>query len=148
MRSVRQRRQVPYTPAKMFDLVGDVDAYPEFLHWCRGASVDVVSDAEVVATVEVGIGGVRRYFTTRNLLSRPDSITMELISGPFSEFSGRWRFRTSPGGSCVVELKLDFEVSSIPLEALFAALFEDAVETQVAAFVSRAYAIYGPGADD
>jgi len=148
LRSVRQRRHVPYTPEKMFDLVCDVEAYPEFLHWCRGASVEVVSDVEVAATVEVGIGGARRSFTTRNLLSRPDRITMQLVSGPFSDFSGRWCFQPAPGDSCVVELELDFEVSATPLEMLFAALFEEVVQTQVAAFVSRAHVIYGSGAND
>ena len=127
----------------MFDLVSDVDAYPEFLHWCRGSAVQRFSDTEVVATVEVGIGGIRRSFATRNRLSRPDEITMELVAGPFDDFSGSWRFAAAANGGCTVELKLVFEVSTMPLEMLFASLFEEMVHTQVAAFVSRAHDIYG-----
>ena len=132
----------------MFDLVNDVDAYPDFLHWCRGSSVETVSDTEVVATVVVGIGGMHRSFTTRNTLTRPDEIAMELVAGPFDDFSGSWNFASSANGGSTVELKLAFKVSTTPLEMLFASLFEEMVHTQVAAFVSRAEDIYGDPAGD
>lgn len=148
MRNVRRQHQVPYTPEQMFDLVNDVEAYPDYLHWCRGSFVERVSDTEVVATVEVGIGGIRRSFTTRNTLTRPDEIAMELVAGPFDDFSGSWSFASSANGGSTVELKLAFEVSATPLEMLFASLFEEMVHTQVAAFVSRAHGIYGSVADD
>ena len=147
MRSVRRQHQVPYTPEQMFDLVNDVDAYPDFLHWCRGSSVEKISETEVVATVEVGIGGIRRSFTTRNMLARPGGIAMELISGPFDALNGNWSFAAAAGGGCTVELSLAFEVSATPLEMLFASLFEEVVHTQVAAFVSRAHDIYGSAAE-
>ena len=148
MRSVRRQHQVPYTPEQMFDLVSDIEAYPDFLHWCRGSSVEKTGDSEVVATVEVGIGGIRRSFTTRNRLTRPDEITMELVAGPFDAFSGRWNFAASANGGSTVRLKLAFEVSTTPLEMLFASLFEEMVHTQVAAFVSRADDIYRNVVDD
>ena len=143
LRSVRRQHQVSYTPEQMFDLVSDVDAYPEFLNWCRGSSVKKFSDTEVVATLEVGTGGIRRSFTTRNRLTRPDEITMELVAGPFNDFSGSWSFASADNGGCTVELKLAFEVSTTPLEMVFASLFEEMVHTQVTAFVSRADDIYG-----
>lgn len=143
LRRVRRQHQVCYTPEQMFDLVSDVDAYPEFLNWCRDSSVKQFSDTEVVATVEVGIGGIRRSFTTRNRLTRPDGITMELVAGPFNDFKGSWGFAAAANGGCTVELDLAFEVSTTPLEMLFASLFEEMVHTQVAAFVSRAHDIYG-----
>ena len=147
MRSVRRQLEVSYSAEQMFDLVCDVDAYPEFLNWCRGSSVKKVSDTEVVATLEVGTGGIHRTFTTRNRLTRPDEITMELVAGPFNDFSGSWSFAAAANGGCTVELNLAFEVSTTPLEMLFASLFEEMVHTQVAAFVSRAHDIYGNGDD-
>lgn len=132
----------------MFDLISDVDAYPDFLHWCRGSSVEKISDSEVVATVEVGIGGIHRSFTTRNRLTRPHKITMELVAGPFDAFSGSWAFSAAADGGCTVELNLAFEVSTAPLEMLFASIFEEMVHTQVAAFVSRADDIYANVVDD
>ena len=148
MRSVRRQRQVPYTPEQMFDLVNDVGAYPDFLHWCRSSSVQRISDTEVVATLKVGTGGIHRSFTTRNKLTRPDEISMELVAGPFEAFSGSWVFSTAASGGCTVELNLAFEVSTAPLEMLFASIFEEMVHTQVAAFVSRADDIYANVADD
>ena len=131
----------------MFDLVNDVDAYPDFLHWCRSSSVERISESEVVATLEVGTGGIHRSFTTRNRVTRPDEITMELVAGPFDAFSGSWVFSAVADGGSAFELKLAFEVSTAPLEMLFASIFEEMVHTQVAAFVSRADAIYENVAD-
>ena len=127
----------------MFDLVNDVAAYPEFLHWCRDSAVERVSDTEVIATLEVGLGGMSKTFTTRNTLERPERIAMELVDGPFRSLTGAWSFRGVETSGCVVGLELDFQVAHMPLESLFAALFEEMVGTQVAAFVARANTLYG-----
>ena len=148
MRRIRRQETLPYTPEQVFDLVNNVAAYPEFMHWCRGSSVEKISDTEVDATVVVGVGGVRRSFTTRNRISRPERIAMELVDGPFDKFSGHWSFAPAPRGGCVVELNLQFEVTSAPLDMLFAALFEEMAHSQVAALVSRADAVFGQGAGD
>ena len=71
-------------------------------------------------------------------MTRPDEITMELVAGPFNDFSGSWSFASAANGGCTIELQLAFEVSTTPLEMLFASLFEEVVHSQVAAFVSRA----------
>ncbi len=132
----------------MFDLVNDVDAYPSFLNWCRDSAVEKVSDTEVVATIEVGIGAMRQSFTTRNFLERPGEIRMELVAGPFDSLTGSWTFAASPDGGCTIGLNLAFEVSTTPLDSLFASLFEELVQTQLVAFVSRADDVHGNAADD
>ena len=129
-------------------MVNNVAAYPEFMHLVRGSSVEQISETEVVATVVVGIGGVHRSVTTRNRFVRPERIAMELVAGPFDNLNGHWSFAPAPSGGCVVELNLQFEVTSAPLDVLFAALFEEAVHSQVAAFVSRADTVYARSIDD
>ena len=143
MRRVRRQQDVPYTPEQMFALVNDVESYPQFMHWCRGSTIERATDAEVVATLEIGIGGLRKRVTTRNTLDRPRRITMDLVAGPFSDLRGNWGFEATPDGGCTVQLNLDFEVVNTPLIVLFATLFEELVQSQVAAFVSRADAVYG-----
>ncbi len=66
MQVVERSAIVGYTPAQMFDLVNDVDRYPEFLPWCVGARVEVLSESEILAAVKVARGLVRMEFTTRN----------------------------------------------------------------------------------
>jgi ribosome-associated toxin RatA of RatAB toxin-antitoxin module len=141
MKSVRRKERVPFSASQMFDLVNDVGAYPEFLHWCRGAKVHHASDEWVEATLEVGIGGLRKELSTRNRLERPSRIAIELLNGPFRSLEGEWGFTEADGG-CEVSLRLDFEVSSMPLKFVFERLFEEIARSQVAAFIERAKEIY------
>ncbi len=142
MRTVGRTESVPYSAAQMFDLVNDIESYPAFLHWCQDAAVERSDATEVVATLDVGLGGIRKQFTTRNTLQRPERISIELVKGPFRSLSGRWDFEDKGSDGCVVGLRLEFEVAHTPLDMMFAALFEEIVRSQVAAFVKRAETRY------
>lgn len=127
----------------MFDLVEDVASYPEFLHWCRSASVSRVSDTVIEATLDIGLRGVHKSFRTRNTSERPSAIQIELISGPFRHLDGCWRFDELTGGGSRVSVTLSFEVSSSPLDRLFSLVFEELARAQMNAFTARARALYG-----
>ena len=143
MRKVRRSERVGYSAGQMFDLVNDIESYPQFLHWCQGARVDRSNETEVVATLEVGLGGVHKRFTTRNALDRPHRMDIELMDGPFRSLHGTWRFEEQTEAGCVVVLELEFEVAHTPLDLMFGMLFEEIVRSQVAAFIQRAGAVYG-----
>jgi coenzyme Q-binding protein COQ10 len=88
---------------------------------------------------------VREKFTSRVTLARPDTITVEYLSGPFEHLANRWDFRPMPGGAVgtQVEFFLEFEFRSRLLQKLIGVLFEEAVHRMVGAFEARAAAIYG-----
>ena len=127
----------------MFDLVNDIESYPEFLHWCQGSRIEHSNDQEVIATLDVGLGGVHKRFTTRNALDRPRRMDIELVDGPFRSLRGTWLFEDRSDAGCIVDLELDFEVAHTPLDMMFGMLFEEIVRTQIAAFVRRAETVYG-----
>jgi ribosome-associated toxin RatA of RatAB toxin-antitoxin module len=127
----------------MFALVNDVEAYPQFLHWCAGARVESRGESYVEATIEIGIAGVQKPFRTRNTLEPPRRITIALVSGPFSRLAGSWEFTDSAGGGADIELSLDYEVSHSPLGFVLAKAFEEVTRSQMSAFVRRADEVYG-----
>ena len=92
MPTVQRSSRVIYSAEQMFDLVNDIEKYPEFLHWCRGARVDVRQGNTIEATLDIGVLGFQRSFRTRNTLRRPDRISIELVSGPFRRLRGEWKF--------------------------------------------------------
>jgi ribosome-associated toxin RatA of RatAB toxin-antitoxin module len=143
MPRVERRAHVPYTTTQMFDLVNDVDSYPQFLHWCRDARVASTSGDTVEAVIDIGLGGIHKSFRTRNTIARPHRIGMTLVSGPFRHLDGSWEFAEAANGGTDVTLALDYEVSNSPLAVVFSAVFEEVARSQMNAFVARARRLYG-----
>ena len=144
MPKVERSARVPYTREQMFDLVNDVEQYPKFLHWCRGARIDVRQGNMMEATLQIGALGFEQSFRTRNTLQRPERIGIDLVSGPFRRLRGEWRFAAANGGTDI-SLALAFDVTLSPFGVVFAKVFEELAAAQMTAFVARATTIYGGG---
>ena len=143
MREVRRTALVPYSAKEMFELVDNVEAYPEFLPWCNDATVQSRDDQTVLATLELHKGGVSKHFTTRNTLKPFEAIDMALVDGPFRHLDGGWRFRDIADDGCEVSLELEFEFDSRVVDLMFGRFFEDILSALVDAFTRRAAAVYG-----
>lgn len=126
----------------MYRLVLDIESYPGFLPWCQAASVAEQDDSQQLAslTMDQRMRGTR--FTTRNLLEQDQSISMQLVDGPFKRLSGVWRFKAIDDDACRVELEMNFEFKSRIFAALMGPAFSKICDTMVAAFVKRADQIY------
>ena len=142
VRRVNRSALVPYSAESMFALVADVRSYPEFLPWCTSAEVHSETDMEQEASIGVGLGALRTEFATRNRLSRPTVIRLQLLDGPFSELRGEWRFEQVGGDGCEVGLELEFSFASRMQDGLFGALFEKVCNELIDAFVRRAHELY------
>lgn len=127
----------------MFELVDNVEAYPEFLPWCNDASEQSRNEKTVVATLELHKGGVSKHFTTRNTLKPFEAIDLALVDGPFRHLDGGWRFRDITDDGCEVSLELEFEFDSRIVDVMFGRFFEDILSALVDAFTRRAAAVYG-----
>ena len=145
MRSVSRSALVPYPAERMYALVDDVEAYPEFLPWCSGAEVLERSETHVVARVDMRRAGLKRSFTTRNTLEPGRSIELALVGGPFSHLAGAWTFEQLGDAGSKVTLSLEFDFESRALDALLGLFFEDTLNSMVDAFTERAARVYGGG---
>jgi len=140
--TVKRSAHVPYTTEQMFDLVNDIEQYPKFLHWCRGARIEQKQGNTVEATLDIGVLGFQQSFRTRNTLKRPERIGIDLVSGPFRRLRGEWRFVAAPDQGSEISLTLTFEVTVSPFGLVFARVFEELAGSQMSAFVDRAGTIY------
>ena len=142
MKTHTETRKLPYTADQMFNLVGDVARYPEFLPWCLGARVKEQREDMLLADLMIGFKMVREKFTSKVWLNRDERrIDVEYINGPFRQLKNHWTFVDEPGG-CRVEFFLEFEFSSVMLQKLIGVLFHEAVRRMVAAFETRAKKLY------
>ena len=146
MRVVSRSALLPFSAVQMFDLVNDVAGYPDFLPWCSDSEILARSNDEMRARLTVARAGFSKSFTTRNRLSRPQSIDLSLVEGPFSDFEGHWRFTQLGEDGCKVEMQLRFSFSQAALNVAFGKIFEQAADSLVDAFCVRARQVYGNAA--
>ena len=143
MHKVERSVLVPHSAAQMFDLVADVEKYPEFMPWCGGAEVQSRTDTGMQASITIAFAGMRQRFTTRNEHEYPSRIDLHLVDGPFSELVGNWKFIPLAEDACKVEFTLTYAFSSRALEAIVGPVFNRIASSFIDSFTKRAQAVYG-----
>jgi ribosome-associated toxin RatA of RatAB toxin-antitoxin module len=143
MHTVKRSVLVPYSAAQMFDLVADVEKYPEFMPWCGGTQVQARDENGMQASVLISFAGLKQRFTTRNLHDYPRRIDLELVDGPFSSLAGHWQFQALSDDACKVVFTLDYAFSSRALEAVVGPVFNRIASSFIDSFTKRAQARYG-----
>jgi len=134
---------IGHSAARMYALVADVDAYPQFLPWCSGTEVRQLDAQRAAATLHVNYHGLRLHFTTENQMDTGALIDMKLVNGPFKHLDGFWRFEPLAKDACKIEFRLSYELSGKLVEKLAGPVFNHIANTLVEVFVKRAVALYG-----
>jgi coenzyme Q-binding protein COQ10 len=148
MRRFRTTRRVRHTAAEMFDLVADVERYPEFLPLVESLRVRTRADhadgtATLVADMTVAYKVMRETFTSRVTLDRANlKIRAEYLDGPFSELDNRWTFTPVAEDLCDVEFFIAYEFKSRMLGLVMGAMFDAAFRRFAEAFERRADVVY------
>lgn len=141
------KRVLPFTPDQMFDLVADVERYPEFVPMCSRLVVrrrtEGVNGSEVLlADMAIGYKMINERFTSRVALDRANRrILVEYVDGPFSHLENRWSFAEVPGGT-EVTFDIDYAFRSRTFQMLAGAVFDTVVRRMVQAFEERAAVLY------
>jgi coenzyme Q-binding protein COQ10 len=144
------KRRVRHSAEQMFDLVADVERYPEFVPMCKSLKVRQRSPKPdgsevIVADMTVSFQMMREAFTSRVTLDKPNlKILVEYLQGPFSKLENRWTFEARADDACDVGFFISYEFKSRMLAVLMGAMFDAAFQRFAAAFEKRADAVYGP----
>jgi coenzyme Q-binding protein COQ10 len=147
-----EERRVRHKAEQMFDLVGDVERYPEFVPLCKALRVrsrrpEGEGRETLIADMTVGYKVIRESFTSRVVLDKPRlKVLVEYIDGPFSHLENTWTFKGDPAGQgSRVGFFIDYEFRSRTLGALMGSMFDIAFRKFARAFEERANAVYGRG---
>ncbi len=148
MRRHTVTKVLPFQPNQLFEMVGDVDRYPEFVPWLTTMRTWNPQELEpgvtaVDAEAGIGISVLRERFSTRVTRdANSRRINVALLSGPFRVLKNDWLFRQHERGT-QVEFAIDFEFKSRLLDAFLAANMDRAIDKLIACFEARARALYG-----
>ena len=137
-----------YSADQLYQLVKDVEKYPEFLPWCRAARITEQHDGYFIADLVICFKHITEKYTSKVILTPPQkaggpaAIDVELVKGPFTQLENHWRFTPKSDGT---ELTFDvsFNFKSRILDNLIGPFFGKATEKMVSAFTTRAHELYG-----
>jgi coenzyme Q-binding protein COQ10 len=143
MTAYKERVVVPYTIQQMYDLVAEVERYPEFLPWCIGARILKRETNILYAELIIGWKVLRERFSSKVNLKPPHSVQFDYTNGPLKYLHGDWRFSPEPQGGTLVEFQVDFEFKSKALSLVMGGVFSELVHRMVGAYEARANQLYG-----
>jgi ribosome-associated toxin RatA of RatAB toxin-antitoxin module len=146
MKRISRSAIVERSAAELYALVEDIGSYPQFLPWCVEAHVRERTPGRTVATLTVGMTGIRQSFTTENANRPGESIEMRLLEGPFRRFSSHWRFTPLGAHAAKIEFALSYEFANRVIAKALDPLFERIADTMVEAFTRRAEMLHGKAA--
>ena len=142
-----ETRPLPYTAQQMYNLVADVEKYPEFLPWCAASRIrrtyaaggGEVMEVDLVISFKV----FRERFGSRvTLFDAQKRIDTEYLDGPFKYMRSDWQFEDTDEG-CNVSFHVDFEFKSAVLQGIIGIVFYEAMHRVVRAYEHRAADLYG-----
>jgi coenzyme Q-binding protein COQ10 len=148
MPATQAKRRVHHSAEKMFDLVADVERYPEFVPHCQRhviVSRKKSGNSEVLITdMTVARGPFRETIRSRDTLDRTNGrIRVEAIGGSLQRLQTVWTFQARGDESCDVGFDITYEFSSLMVELLLGRIFEVMFRDFVRAFERRADVLYG-----
>jgi coenzyme Q-binding protein COQ10 len=146
MPSHKEIKTLPYSAKQMFDLVLDIEKYPQFLPWCLAAKITKkINDLHLEADLVINFKGFTQKYSSDVRASKTIDneflISVAAIDGPFKSLVNSWQFKDISGG-CQVEFFIDFEFKSLILGKMIGMIFEKATNKMIDAFEARAKIIY------
>ncbi len=134
---------VMHSAQQMYELVNDIEDYPQFMQGCQKARVISRTEDEVVGELTLGAAGLSHTFTTRNTLVPGQEMQMHLVEGPFREFGASWHFKALSPEACKVSLQMEFDFAGGIMGFALEKLFNHSANNLVEALVNRANQVYG-----
>jgi coenzyme Q-binding protein COQ10 len=146
MPEIKQSKTLPYPAKDIYNLIIDIEKYPEFLPWCKDAKIiGNVSESQLHADLLINFKGFLKKYRSDVLskISNGDYVVdIKAIEGPFKKLTSHWKINTIDDSSCEVEFFVDFEFNSNLLSKIIGVIFEKANHKMMNAFEERAKEIY------
>lgn len=143
MEHIHREAIVPFSASQMYELVADIESYPQYFSSCRQARLIEANNEEVIAELVLGRAGIEQRFSTRNRNLPGRSIEMTLEQGPFTSLEGIWEFEAIGESGCKVSFDLTFEMQRQLLQRVISGMIADAANRLVDSVVERAVQLYG-----
>lgn len=143
MTVVQKSALIKFSALQMFNIVDDIELYPDFLPWCSGSRILNREGNVVDAELKIFKAGFNKTFATRNRSEDNNKLFLSLLDGPFSSLEGVWSFIPLREDASKISLDLEFEINGKFASLAFGVVFNQICNTMVTSFTDRAKKIYG-----
>jgi coenzyme Q-binding protein COQ10 len=144
MHRIHKEKLLPNSPTQVFDLILDVESYPEFVPWCESTIITSQTDQEIIAKMKINYKGFTESYTSRITTKKIDknlSVEVKAIDGPFKFLNNYWTITEEDGG-CKVDFQIDLEFKSFILDKMMGLFFTNAADKMMEAFERRAKELF------
>lgn len=138
MPKINKTSLVQHSAESMYELVKNIEDYPQFLPWCEDSSYLTLDDGSIIATVNVVFKGIPFAFTTINFNDPSSKITMKLSKGPFKTMNGYWEFIKIDKNSCKINFFLEYSFSNFIIEKTTGYVFSEISQSLMDSFIKQA----------
>jgi coenzyme Q-binding protein COQ10 len=135
-----------YSITQIFNMVAEIEKYPEFIPWCSKAKILEMRENFIVAELFISFKGFTHSYVSEVTIVPPvesAAIKVKAIKGPFKYLTNDWHFRKTPNNGCEINFNIDFTFDNFILEKLFGLLFYKAIKKMMQSFKQRADELYG-----
>lgn len=139
----QETRLLPFTAQQMFDLVIDVECYPEFLPWCQSCQIVSQEGDFLIADLGIGYKGMSQTFRSQVNFISPSEIKVDYLEGRLKYLKNIWHFEDLQPNQCKIDFFIDFSFGRGLLQFAIEAIFEKALSQMIHSFEQRANKIYG-----
>lgn len=146
MTTLNKEYESRYSLEQLYNMVLDIEKYPEFIPWCSSATIIEEAETMLIADLFISFKAFTESYRSQVTLSPPQNgsatIDVKMISGPFQHMDNKWEFEKTDSGTRV-KFYIDFKFKSFLLEQLIGVFFTSACDKMIDAFEERAQHLYG-----
>ena len=139
MKRIYKQEDINIDKSTIFNLINDVENYPNYLPWCTSTKVDRKSESLLIGEIFISKSFIKWNFSTKNKIEKNKSIRLELVDGPFDSLDGQWLFSTIDEHNTKVSLEISYKFKSSIIELSIEPIFTSIMNSILESFIQEAF---------
>ena len=139
MKTSKQEVIINHSAKSIYDIVLDIEKYPEFIPWCSAVQIRTKTKKNIIADLLVNYKYFQKTFTSdvrfdsNNLI-----IDVIYIEGPLKNLQNQWKFEKVEDKKTKVHFKIKFKFKNVIYQKITELFFDFIENKMIQSFKKRA----------
>ncbi|WP_168464029.1 type II toxin-antitoxin system RatA family toxin [Wolbachia endosymbiont of Ctenocephalides felis wCfeT] len=131
------------SPQEAFQIVIDVEKYPDFVPWCKAVYIKEKTNNKMIVDLLASFHGIKGSYTSEVTYLPPSETSEGWIkaissNGIFKHLYNKWQFIPIDANNTMVKFYIEFEFKSRSFSTLLNSVYKYTQSKIIAAFKDRA----------